>query len=77
MTPAAPRFRDSGPIRAGVAFIAIVIAFFLGFAIAYIIYGYNPPAGPSALWAFLWIVVGSLLVVVGIGQTRVRRRGMS
>jgi len=74
MTPTAPRFRDSGPIRTGVGIIAVVIAFFLGFAIAYSIFGYNPPAGPSALWGFIWIVVGSLLVLVGIGQTIVRRR---
>lgn len=68
------RFRDSLPIRAGAGISASVIAFFLALEIAYLVWGLSPAAGPLGLWAFFLIIVGILFVVVGTGQTIVRRR---
>lgn len=68
------RFRDSGPIRVGSGIIGVIAVIFLGAAIAYFGFGYNPPAGPTGIWAFLWFVFAMLLILVGVGQTVIRRR---
>jgi hypothetical protein len=68
------RFRDSWLIRIGAVIIALVIVVFLFAVVAYAVFGYNPEAGPSAIWAFLWVVPGILLIAVGVGQTIVRRK---
>ena len=74
MTTDKPRFRDSGPIRVGIGMIAIV---FLLIAIATVVVfglGRDFAAGASGVWLFLLLVLGVCFVVVGIGQTIVRRK---
>src|SRR6266705_3845390 len=73
MPPATLRFRDSWPIRIGVGIIASVIALIMVAAVGLVAFGYNPPVEPAGIWAFLWLILGACFVVVGIGQTIVRR----
>lgn len=68
------RLRDSWLIRIGSGIIAAVFTIVLAFALAFKMWNYNPPVGPAGLWAFFWIIAGFLFIVVGIGQTLVRRR---
>jgi hypothetical protein len=58
----------------GGGIIGAVIAFFLALEIVYLVWGFNPEVGPLGLWAFFLIGVGILFMVVGAGQTIVRRR---
>jgi O-antigen/teichoic acid export membrane protein len=74
LPPSQIRFRDSLPIRVGGGIIGAVIAFFLALEIVYVVWGFNPEVGPLGLYAFFLIFVGIFFMVVGIGQTIVRRR---
>jgi hypothetical protein len=74
MAPTRLRFRDSLPLRIGLGIIAVLIALAVAELVALRIDGYNPPAGPSGIWAFFWLILGIGFVIVGIGQTIVRRR---
>ena len=67
------RFRDSWAIRIGVGIIASVFALIMAATVALFFFGYNPPVGPAGVWAFLWLILGVGFLVVGIGQTIVRR----
>ena len=74
MYPTQIRFRDSLPLRIGLGIIAAVIALAVAELAALRIDGYNPPAGDWGIWVFLWLILGICFVIVGIGQTIVRRR---
>jgi hypothetical protein len=76
MLPNQPRFRDSGPIRVGVGIITIVILLIVTGAIVAFGFGHDFAVGAAGIWAFLWLVLGTFLVFVGIGQTIVRRRNI-
>lgn len=69
-----PRLRDSWLIRIGLGIIAFWVVLFLALAGAEKWFGYNPDIWPANLWAIFWIIVALLMIVIGIGQTIVRRR---
>lgn len=54
-----------------IAGVLLLIA--LGIVIAFG-FGHDFAVGSAAIWAFLWLVLGFAFVLVGIGQTVVRRR---
>ena len=74
MAPTRFRFRDSLPLRIGLGIIVAVIALIMTALLVLQIGGYNPSAGAAGIWTFLWLLLGICLVIVGIGQTIVRRR---
>jgi hypothetical protein len=67
------RFRDSWLIRIGIGIIASVIVAVLFALVGLIVFGFNPPIGPAGVLIFLWMILGGCFVVVGVGQTIVRR----
>ncbi len=69
-----PRFRDSWLIRIGVGIICYWFLIFLVLWVADSFFRYNPPMGPTGLWALLWIVVALFLIAVGIGQVIIRSK---
>jgi hypothetical protein len=68
------RFRDSLPIRIGVGIVTAVVALLIAALVASYGFGFDGPVGASALWVFIWIILGLGFILVGIGQTIVRRR---
>ena len=68
------RFRDSAPLRIGLVIIVLVSVLIVAGAVATAVLGFNGPVGPIGVWMFLWLVLGTGFVIVGIGQTIVRRR---
>jgi hypothetical protein len=74
MSSITPRFRDSRPIRYGVGIIAVVILLAGVGAIVAFGFGHDFAVGSSAIWAFLWLILGVGFIVVGIGQTVIRRK---
>jgi Na+-driven multidrug efflux pump len=69
-----PRFRDSWLIRIGVGIIGFWVAAFLVLAGADYFFGYNPEMGPTGIWVIFCMAVALALIIIGIGQTVVRRR---
>jgi hypothetical protein len=70
------RFPDSWPIQIGVGIIGVVLALILSAARAVSVSGRDFPVGAAGIWAFLWLILGACFVIVGIGQTIVRRRAI-
>lgn len=68
-----PRFRDSWLIRIGIGIIAFWVMVFLVFAGAEW-FGHKVDMWPTNLWMMFWIVIALFLIIIGIGQTIVRRR---
>ena len=54
--------------------VIVIVVIFLAATIAYYGFGYDPPVGPTGIWAFLWLVFAAVLILVGVGQTIVRPR---
>jgi len=69
-----PRLRDSGMIRAGLGIGIVVVPLIAAGAIVAFGFGHDFAVGSAGIWAFLWLVLGTGLVIVGVGQTVIRRR---
>lgn len=68
------RFRDSCLIRIGMGIIAVIVAATVIASVALHFFRLNPEVGPTGLWALMGVFFAFVLVLVGIGQTVVRRR---
>jgi|GEM_PF-3602189 len=68
------RLRDSWPLRIGAGIVLFVIAAWTVVYIASELGKANPSVGPAGIWSLCWLILGLGLVIVGIGQTAVRRR---
>ena len=73
MTPNPQRFRDSDPLRMGVGIITAVVLLVVAGVIAAFGFRHDFAIGPAGIWAFR-LALGAGLVIVGIGQTIVRRK---
>jgi len=69
-----PRFRDSHVIRLGMGILAAGVGGLVALATA-ALRDIDFLVGPIRRLIFLWIVVGSLSIAAGAGQTLIRRRG--
>jgi hypothetical protein len=61
-------------IRAGLGIGIVVVLLIAAGAIVAFVFGHDFAVGSAGIWAFLWLVVGTGLVIVGVGQTVIRRR---
>ena len=68
-----PRFRDSWLIRIGLGIILFWMMIFLAFAATDLL-GHQVEVWPTNLWMVFWFIAALFLIVIGIGQTIVRRR---
>jgi len=68
------RFWDSYLIRLGIGIITVIAGAAVAAIASLYFFGYNPPVGPMGLWALLGIFLAFVLILVGVGQTIVRRR---
>jgi hypothetical protein len=68
------RFRDSWPLRIGVAIISLIVASWTALWLAERFWAFNPDVGPVGMLSALSILLGLGFITVGIGQTILRRR---
>jgi hypothetical protein len=69
------RLRDSLPIRFGIGLIALAVLPFVYLWVKWSYFRYDAgEVGPIAICAFAAIILAFGLILVGIGQTLVRRR---
>lgn len=69
-----PRFRDSWLLRIGTMLIGLILVGWAGLWLANRVWDFNPDVGPAGMWSILWILLGLVFVIVGVGQTLLRRR---
>jgi hypothetical protein len=67
------RFRDSWLIRTGLGIIGFWILVFLALCVVDLL-GHHVEVWPTNLWMVFWFIVALFLILIGIGQTIVRRR---